>query len=130
MNNTHGLYCTLAVTLTGAPLLGACNTNAALARQRAADVKEWNDTQSAGLKAAANQCQSNLTTPELDPIRHKVELWRGSSEAAPRSRSHQTTPSLPTPSARSLESGRLCVTSVLDAWMLCSQYRPKQLQWR
>jgi hypothetical protein len=69
--------------LAAACLLSACNTNAGLAREHAADVKQWNDAQTAGRKAEEEQCKADYAVPALDPIRHKVELYRGSDNAAP-----------------------------------------------
>jgi hypothetical protein len=35
------------------------------------------------IKAASEQCKNDLATPELDPIRHKVELFRDVNGPAP-----------------------------------------------
>jgi len=83
MNKPFAHQCALAITLTAACLVTACNTNAGLARQHTADVKQWNDAQTAGGKAAAEQCKADYATAALDPIRHKVELYREPPDAAP-----------------------------------------------
>lgn len=39
-------------------------------------TKEQVDAISASIKASKEECKANMATPELDPIRHKVELTR------------------------------------------------------
>jgi len=82
MNNPFPQHCALAIT-AAACLLSACNTTAGLARQQQAEVKRWNADQTAGRKTAEEQCKADYAVSALDPIRHKVELYRGSDDGAP-----------------------------------------------
>ena len=76
------------------------------AKQVQVQAKQQNDTIDNAFKAASEQCKKDLATPELDPIRHKVELFREINGAAPRSRSQQTTHSQLLPSVQSSQNGR------------------------
>ena len=61
----------VAALLTGAVLCGCSSVGAGLKKQRNAAIAT----------AAAEQCKSEFATPDLDPIRHKVELYRESTDA-------------------------------------------------
>ena len=56
--------------LIGAALCGCSSLGAAFKKQH-----------NAATVSAAEQCKSEFATPELDPIRHKVELYRESTDA-------------------------------------------------
>ena len=44
-----------------------------------ADIHAWG----AAVKAAQDECKASFATPELDPIRHKIELYRSSDDQEP-----------------------------------------------
>jgi hypothetical protein len=60
----------VAAMLIGVPLCGCSTLGAALKTQPSVPTA-----------SAAEQCKSEFATPELDPIRHKVELYRESTDA-------------------------------------------------
>ncbi len=60
----------VAAVLIMAALGGCSSVGADLEKQR-----------NAGIATAAEQCKSDFATPDLDPIRHKVELYRESLDA-------------------------------------------------
>jgi len=71
-----------ALTNTGAALRrhadqsnGASQTPAAPQNSGGATKAQF-DALTAAYKAAGDECKASLTTPELDPIRHKVQLYR------------------------------------------------------
>jgi hypothetical protein len=72
-----------ALTNTGAALRrhsdqgnGASQGSSGGSTQNAGSTKAQLEAFSAAYKAVLDQCKASLTTPELDPIRHKVELYR------------------------------------------------------
>ena len=60
----------VAAVLIGTALCGCSSVGASLKKQR-----------NEAIATAAEQCKSELATPDLDPIRHKVELYRESTDA-------------------------------------------------
>lgn len=46
-------------------------------------TKSDTDAMNAAYKAAGDECKASFTAPELDPIRHKVELYRASDNQEP-----------------------------------------------
>ena len=60
----------IAAVLASMALCGCISGGASLKKQR--------DT---AIVSAAEQCKSDFSTPELDPIRHKIELYRESTDA-------------------------------------------------
>ena len=62
----------VAAILIGAALCGCSSLGAFLRKQ---------PNGNAATASAAEQCKSEFATPELDPIRHKVELYRESTDA-------------------------------------------------
>lgn len=60
----------IAAVLASTALCGCFSGGASLKKQR--------DT---AIVSAAEQCKSDFSTPDLDPIRHKVELYRESTDA-------------------------------------------------
>jgi hypothetical protein len=47
------------------------------------EAKQQNDAVVSAFTALGDQCKSDYATPELDPIRHKVELYRDVADVAP-----------------------------------------------
>jgi hypothetical protein len=50
---------------------------------RAAQAAQEGDAFASTPKAVDAQCKANLANPELDPIRHKVELYRDTPDSPP-----------------------------------------------
>lgn len=63
----------LALCLTGTAVFSGCTVQTWIANREAR--QEWAEVQEKN-KALADQCKSSFETPELDAIRHKVELHR------------------------------------------------------
>jgi hypothetical protein len=79
----HPADCALGIAwadcLPGTP--GYANGGGSLHRKEAAQAQ--NDTVLAQLSAIRNQCEADYATPELDPIRHKIEFLPQQDEAPP-----------------------------------------------
>ncbi|MDP9089997.1 MAG: hypothetical protein M3O26_14800 [Pseudomonadota bacterium] len=60
----------IAAVLASTALCGCNGGGATLKKQR-----------NTAIVSAAEQCKSDFSTPDLDPIRHKVELYRESTDA-------------------------------------------------
>lgn len=60
----------IAAVLVSTALCGCIGGGASLKKQR-----------NSAIVSAAEQCRSDFSTPDLDPIRHKVELYRESTDA-------------------------------------------------
>jgi hypothetical protein len=63
---------------------GYANGGGSLHRKEAADAaKAQHDAIQAQFDAVKKQCETDFATPELDPIRHKIQLMRELDEAPP-----------------------------------------------
>jgi hypothetical protein len=63
---------------------GYANGGGSLHRKEAADAaKAQHDAIQAQFDAVRKQCETDFATPELDPIRHKIEFMRQQDEAPP-----------------------------------------------
>lgn len=68
------------LTSTGTALRRHSDESSKSAQPAEGVTKEQSDAIVAAQKAALDECKASFATPELDPIRQKVEFWRGTED--------------------------------------------------